>query len=354
VAEAANQYVHDVAIVIPVYQGERTLDALVDELVPLTHVGRTPSGRFFEVVEIVLVHDRGPDNSDQVIRRLSRAHQQVVRPLWLSRNYGQHAATMAGMASTSASWIVTMDEDGQHDPADISRLLDTALDQQVPLVYARSTNPPPHGRLRNSSSRTAKWLATKVLVSGDLGDYSSFRLVVGEVGRSVAAYSGHGTYLDVAFSWVVSSSATCAVRLREEGDRRSGYRWRSLASHFWRLVLTSGTRPLRVVSLLGVVLSLGGLAYAAYVIVMRLRSDVQVQGWASVIVAVLLANGVVLFSLGVISEYVGVAVRMAMGRPAYLILSDPLNGPLGHPDVAAVDGGWQAAGDQAEAVSSKP
>ncbi len=84
-------------------------------------------------------------------------------------------------------------------------------------------------------------------------DFSSYRLVVGEVGRSVAAYAGPGIYLDVAISWVARRIVTCPVEMRDEGDRPSGYSLRSLVSHFWRLVLSSGTRPLRWVSVLGAV-----------------------------------------------------------------------------------------------------
>src|SRR5262249_34947321 len=159
-------------------------------------------------------------------------------------NFGQHAATLAGMASSTAPWIVTMDEDGQHDPAAIGRMLDVALDEQRMLVYAAPTNPRPHGAFRNGTSRFARWLARRALGRGELGQYHSFRLMVGEIGRSVAAYCGQGVFLDVALSWVVERPALCPVEMRAEGDRPSGYDLRRLISHFWRLVLTSGTRPL--------------------------------------------------------------------------------------------------------------
>jgi len=325
-------YVHDVTVVIPVYSGAATLPALLDELAPLTEGGRTPRGRHFRVTEVFLVNDNGAATSDDAIRKLAATHD-VVRPIWLSRNYGQHAATLAGMASSTAAWIVTMDEDGQHDPGAIARMLDVALDEQRALVYAAPTNPPPHGAFRNATSAIVKGVATRALARGELGQYHSFRLVVGEVGRSVAAYCGQGVFLDVALSWVVERPATCPIEMRVEGDHRSGYNLRRLMSHFWRLVLTSGTRPLRAISLVGSILALAGLATAIYVMIKRLTTDVPVEGWTSVIITVLVSSGVVLFSLGVISEYLGAAVRMAMGKPPYLIVSDPRSGPLGHDEV---------------------
>lgn len=319
---------HTVAIVVPVYRGEKSLPALVDEIAPLAVDGlRTSNGHAYRVTEVLLVHDRGPDRSDDVIRELV-SQSSLIRPVWLSRNYGQHAATLAGMASTTTDWIVTLDEDGQHNPADIPRMLDVALAEQVALVYAKATNKPPHSWMRNVTSRVARAIANNLLVSGGIGDYSSYRLILGEIGRSVAAYSGHGTYLDAAISWIVPTSASCPVTLRTEVDRGSGYNLRSLMSHFWRLVMTSGTRPLRIVSVLGAVLAVLGVGVAGWVVAQKLLNDIAIQGWASVMTVLLLGFGGLLFAIGVIAEYVGVGVSMAMGRPAYLIVSDPATGPL--------------------------
>ena len=95
------------------------------------------------------------------------------------------------------------------------------------------------------------------------------------------------------------------------------------------MVLTGGTRGLRLVSLLGVAFAILGVVFAAFVIVRQLTDPVPEQGWTSLIVVILISTGVILFSLGVIAEYVGVAVNMAMGKPLYLITQDPEEGPLG-------------------------
>ena len=325
---AQGRTTHRVSIVIPVYQGEHTLGPLVAEIARLTAPTLTAAGHEFEVTELLLVHDRGPDRSDEVIRKLAAAHD-FIRPVWLSRNFGQHPATLAGMASSSGDWIVTMDEDGQHDPASIGDFLDTALEQGSQLVYAEPVNRPPHNMLRNGSSRLAKWVFSTFLTGTSEGTFQSYRMVLGEIGRSVAAYAGSGVYLDVAMGWVAGPTASCPVRLRDEGERRSGYSTRALLSHFWHMVLSSGTRALRMVSALGALFALGGVAYAIYLFVVRLISDAVPQGWTSTMVLVLLSTGAILFSLGVIAEYVDVAINMAMGKPLYLIVGDPKDGPLG-------------------------
>ena len=319
---------HRVSIIIPVYQGELTLGALVQEIAPLTLPTRTAAGNEFQVIEVLLVNDHGPDRSDEVIRELAAAHD-FIRPVWLSRNFGQHPATMAGMASSSGDWIVTMDEDGQHDPADIGDFLDVALKKGSQLVYADPVNRPPHNMVRNGGSRLAKWVFATFLTGKSDSTFQSYRMVLGEIGRSVAAYAGSGVYLDVAMGWVAGPAASCPVRLRDEGARRSGYSARALLSHFVHLVLSSGTRALRMVSALGVLCAVGGIGYAIYLLAVRFTSNAVPQGWTSTMVVVLLSTGAVLFSLGVIAEYLGVAVNMAMGKPLYLIVGDPKDGPLG-------------------------
>jgi undecaprenyl-phosphate 4-deoxy-4-formamido-L-arabinose transferase len=322
---------HRISVVIPVYQGERTLAGVIGELTPLTAGFTTPGGRQGVVEEVILAYDHGPDGSDRVIRELAAAHSWI-KPVWLSRNFGQHAATLAGIASSGGEWIVTLDEDGQHDPAFIASLLDTALDARSDLVYAQPVNRPPHGFVRNTASRVSKRMLETVFGGGRASHFNSFRLVLGEIGRSVAAYAGTGVYLDVALSWVATNPVTSPVTLRDEGDRRSGYSYRRLIAHFWRMILTSGTRGLRLVTATGALFFIGGIVFAIYLVIARFASGDVPEGWTSQMVLTALGIGVVLVSLGIIAEYLGVAVNMAMGKPAYLIVRDPAQGPWGRAD----------------------
>jgi undecaprenyl-phosphate 4-deoxy-4-formamido-L-arabinose transferase len=308
-----------------------TLRSVIDELRPLVEGFTTPAGHRARVDEVVLAYDRGPDGSGRIIRELGD-ELPWIKPVWLSRNFGQHAATLAGMASSGGEWIVTLDEDGQHDPADMRSLLDAALAERADLVYADPVNRPPHGFVRNTASKTSKRMLESVFHGGRASNFNSYRLVLGEIGRSVAAYAGTGVYLDVALGWVAARVATAPVTLREEGDRRSGYSYARLFGHFWRMVLTSGTRGLRLVTATGVIFFIGGILFALYLVAARFVSGDIPEGWTSQMVLTALGTGVILVSLGIIAEYLGVAVNTALGKPAYLIVRDPGSGPLGHAD----------------------
>jgi undecaprenyl-phosphate 4-deoxy-4-formamido-L-arabinose transferase len=318
----SEEAVHEVSVVVPLFQGARTIEALVSEIEPLTASAKTPAGRAFRVSEVLLVHDGAIDDSAAVMRALA-ARAPFVRLVWLSRNFGQHPATLAGMASTVSDWVATLDEDGQQDPADIGKLLDEALRHGAQLVYAQPTNEPPHGWFRNQSSAFAKWFFVRMLGNRALGAFNSFRLIEGEIARGVAAYCGANVYLDVALSWVVARARHCPVALRRERGRPSGYSPRRLVSHFWQLVLTSGTRPLRWIGLLGLVSIFLAFGISAVVLWGRLHHQIPVQGWTSMVVVVCFFAGFILVSLGIIAEYLGVAVSMAMGKPPYLIASRP-------------------------------
>jgi undecaprenyl-phosphate 4-deoxy-4-formamido-L-arabinose transferase len=322
---AAAPELQHLSVVVPVYQGERTLDLLLAEIEPLTKPQPTPRGRPFQVTEVVLVNDGAIDRSHDVMESLASRFPFVVL-VWLSRNFGQHPATLAGMAATSADWVATLDEDGQQNPAELGGLLDAALDRNVPLVYARPLNEPSHGPLRNTLSALAKVLSAVVVGNPGVAHFNSFRLVRGDIARTLAAYCGHGVYLDVALSWIVERDATCPVTLRPDRVRASGYTLGKLVAHFGRLLLTAGTRPLRIISILGSLSILLGMGLSAVIVWARLRHQIPVQGYTSLIVVICFFSGVILFSLGIIAEYLALTLTTAMGRPLYVTVSRPRRG----------------------------
>jgi len=311
-----------VSLVIPVYRGERTLPTLIDEITPLTIGQLTPSGIRYVICEVILVHDCGPDRSDLVMEELGDKYS-FVRPVWLSRNYGQHAATMAGMASATGDWVATIDEDGQQDPSDIGCMLDSAISAALQLVYAQPTNPPPHGWLRNTLSRISKAITTKLLGNSKIGEFNSFRLVDGEIARTLAAYCGNGVYLDVGLYWIVARIGHCPVRLRNEFARPSGYSYSKLFGHFWKLILTTGTRPLRLITLMGFGSLVVAIFITGYAFYGKFFLDNPVQGWASLLIVVSFFSGATLTSLGVIAEYLAVTMGIVMGKPLYVVGTKP-------------------------------
>ena len=309
------------SIVIPVYRAGAALESTVREVLEVCgDVSPTPGVRI-ALDELILVCDN-PGLPVEALDHLARLADldERVRVVWLSRNFGQHPATVAGIVSTNGDWVVTMDEDGQHDPAFIQEMLATAGRNRTPLVYAEPTNTRPHGAMRNAAS----WLSGRVArsVSGVPVRFNSFRLLEGSLARSACAYAGENVFLDVSLSWTCGPPSACPVQLRQE-SAPSAYNYRRLLSHFWRMIVSSGTRPLRFIAAAGVVIALTGLVVGAWLIVERIRGDIPVPGWTSVVIALLVLLGGLYVAVAVVAEYVGQAVRNTVGRPVYVRVDPP-------------------------------
>lgn len=311
------------SVVIPVFRGAETLDRVVTELLALFPADHDAK---LSLIEVILVHDGAVDDSATVIQDLSSTHPRVTA-IWLTRNYGQHAATLAGCSSTVGDWIVTMDEDGLHDPVGIATMRQRVAETGATLVYAHAGNHP-HRRWRSTTSRAAKIIVRSVFGIRGAENFSSFRLMDGYTIRALAAYCGHGVYLDVALQWVFDDPATVTTPHRQEYRTASGYSVRTLVSHFRRMILTAGTRPLRIASVVGFTFaSLGALAAVLLVIGRVTNLIPRVEGWTSVMVAMTTLLGTVLLMLGVIAEYLSMALTAVTGRPPYLIDGRPPRRP---------------------------
>lgn len=312
------------SIVVPCYRGESSLSELVGEIAPLTENQQSPGGQKWRVIEVILVFDGGAEALKKTIRNLGDQFAWI-RPVWLSRNFGQHAATFAGLSQSTGPWVVTMDEDGQHNPRDIQQLLDVAIRVEKSLVYGKPINSPNHGWHRNLASRLAKQLASRMSGRTRASLFQSFRLIEGNLARSVAQTVGPNVYFDIALSWFVDKPATADVELRAGSARKSGYSFTKLLRHFWMLFLSIGTRTMRGVTVVGIIAAATGTGLAVFFSVQKLLGSDFPAGWASQITATLTLGGLILLSLGLIAEYLGSAVNKLMGKPAFFALQSERN-----------------------------
>ena len=151
--------IQTISIVVPVYRGEETLGDLSQEIFKyftepiLIYL----NGKEIEIAlkEVILVHDGGSEESAQVIEDLAR-NNELIRPIWLSKNFGQHAATLAGIQSSNTDWIVTLDEDGRHNPSNIGKMLNQAFSSNSTVVYGINNEPDSHKFFRKITSRALK------------------------------------------------------------------------------------------------------------------------------------------------------------------------------------------------------
>lgn len=308
------------SVVVPVYSGEPYLRKLCDKFAELKQ--KWQDGNYpVALIEAVFVDDGSIDNSSDVLRELA-AKYDWVRVSWFSKNFGQHPATVAGILYTSGDWIATLDEDLQHDPKFIEQLLRRAVTEHLDIIYAKSsTSANSHSWFRDYASKGFKKFVGWVTRNQHIESFNSFRLIRGDIARSAASVAGHAGYLDIAFCWFTSRFGVEKVPLvdiRFQETQKSGYSFTKLLTHAKRMMFSSNTLLLRWCTLIGsVAMVLSAMEVTS--IFWRKLVDQQdlVRGWASLAVLSLFFGGMILFLLGIISEYLSVVCLHAQGKPTY-------------------------------------
>lgn len=309
--------------VTPVYSGAEYLRALVDALECVYEQLQT-SGKPLELIEAIFVDDGAIDDSPRILDELQRT-RPWMRVLHLSRNFGQHTATAAGILHTSGDWVVTLDEDLQHEPKHIVAMLMRAIETESDIVYGASNQRVHRSWFRNFTSTATKaivgWLAGETAIRR----FTSFRLVRGSIARAASSVATHDTYLDVVLTWFtkrIESLPLPLVDIRSNKGERSGYSLSRLLQHARRMFIAAGIRPLRLAAMIGVLTLSFSVVLATVIVILHYwRPEViLLRGWASLVVVIAFFGGLTSFLLGVALEYLSTVVLHILGKPTFFVV----------------------------------
>ena len=298
------------SVVVPVYNGAATIGELVNALRALEIAGG---------LEIVLVVDGSPDNSLAVCKQLATEPGAPIVLLSLSRNYGEHNAVMAGLARARGSYAITMDDDLQNPPGEVRRLFEYARDGGYDAVYTYSEEKK-HAAWRNLGSRFTNWCADH-LIDKPRGLYlSSFRCLSAFVREQITAgYEGPFPYVDGLVFQVTQNVSRLQVQHLPRVEGRSNYTLARLFRLWLSMFSNFSVIPLRFATLFGIAFGALGALAAVIVIVEAISDNKPPQGWASLMVAVLVLAGVQLIVVGLIGEYLGRMFLAVNRKPQYLV-----------------------------------
>jgi glycosyltransferase involved in cell wall biosynthesis len=296
------------SVVVPVYNGALSLRQLTAEL---TDVLPTLADAY----EIIFVEDDGKDNSWDVLHEIVDAFPHVVAVKHM-RNYGQHNALLCGIREARYEVIVTMDDDLQHPPTELPKLLDK-LQEGFDVVYG-TPQKERHGLLRDAASQITK-LALQSAMGVDVArNVSAFRVFRTKLREAFAGYESPVVNIDVLLTWGTTRFAAITVYHAPRQYGVSNYTLRKLIVHALNMMTGFSTLPLQLASMTGFVLTLFGVLILIYVFG-RLLFESSVPGFPFLASIIAIFSGAQLFAIGIIGEYLARMHVRIMGRPSSVV-----------------------------------
>jgi undecaprenyl-phosphate 4-deoxy-4-formamido-L-arabinose transferase len=298
-----------VSVVVPVYNSEATLAALTErldaELRP--HVA---------ALEVILVNDGSRDRSWPVVLELAERYPWV-RGIDLKRNYGQHNALLCGIRSAKLDVIVTMDDDLQHPPEEIPKLL-AVLGAGADVVYG-TPREEQHDFLRNVASRVTKIALQSTMGAETARKVSAFRAFRTSIREAFEEYRSPFVSIDVLLTWGSTRFASLAVEHRPRASGVSNYTFRKLVIHAINMMTGFSTLPLQMASIIGFSFTLVGIGVLIYVVGRYFIQGGSIPGFPFLASTIAIFSGAQLFALGIIGEYLARMHFRMMERPTYAV-----------------------------------
>lgn len=299
------------SIVIPVYNSAAILPELVRQLAALL-----PSVAVDH--EIILINDGSRDESWEAIQRLALEYP-AVRGFTMMRNYGQHNALLCGIRAATKQIIVTMDDDLQHPPEEIPRLL-AKLAESYDVVYG-TPKKEEHGVMRTLASQMTKIALQKSMGADTARRISAFRVFNTQLRNAFADYRSPFVNIDVLLTWGATRFTSLPVRHDPRREGVSNYTLMKLLTHAFNMMTGFSVLPLQIASYLGFACALFGLVILVYVFGRYVVLGYSVPGFPFLASIITIFSGAQLLALGIIGEYLSRMHFRMMERPTYVLKS---------------------------------
>lgn len=299
-----------VSFVIPCYRSEQTITHVVDEI----HKSLAELNRY--EYEIILVNDCSPDGTFEVIRGLCENDSRIVG-INLAKNFGQHAALMAGFRHVQGDIVVCLDDDGQTPADEVGKLLDK-IEEGSDVVYAKY-NHKQHSAFRNFGSHVNE-LMTRVMLGKPkelfISSYfAAKRFIIDEVIR----YENSYPYVIGLVLRSTKNITNVDVNHREREIGTSGYTLKKLLGLWFNGFTAFSVQPLRIATIMGGSFAVLGFIYALYTIIKKFVNPNVPMGFSSLMSATLVIGGMLMVMLGLIGEYIGRIYITLNNSPQYVI-----------------------------------
>ena len=299
-----------ISFVIPCYRSEYTIEAVVAEIMD------TMKGLSTYNYDIFLVNDCSPDNTFAVIRRICEKYNNVTG-INLAKNFGQHAALMAGLRKSDGDIVVCLDDDGQTPADEVGKLID-AIEQGSDVVYA-SYNSKKHSAFRNFGSHINDIMTRVMLGKPKELQLTSYFAAKRFVVDSMLQYEHSYPYVIGLVLRATKKITNVPVNHRKREVGSSGYTMRKLLSLWFNGFTAFSILPLRIATAAGAFFAIGGFLYGIYTVIKKLINPAVPMGFSSLMAAVVFFGGMLMIMLGLIGEYIGRIYICINRSPQYVI-----------------------------------
>jgi undecaprenyl-phosphate 4-deoxy-4-formamido-L-arabinose transferase len=298
-----------ISVVIPIYNGARTIEQLVDEVIKnLNHAG----------LEIILVNDGSENNTHAACVSAFNKYKGLVKYLRLAKNFGEHNTVLAGLNYATGDYAVIIDDDFQNPPAEIQKLIHEAISGKFDVVYSyydKKQCP----WYRDIGSKFNNLVATYLLNKPRDLYLSSFKCLDRFVINEVIKYKGPFPYIDGLVLRTTRNIGKVLVQHAKTRNAKSRYNLKKLLQLWLNMFVNFSVYPLRFSTFLGFLFStLGGFLAIAIIGEKIIHPEIP-QGVSSILVSILVFSGVQLIILGLIGEYIGKQFLTINRTPQYIV-----------------------------------
>ena len=298
-----------ISIVSPVYRAEKILPILVSEI-------NLVMERIGEDYEIILVDDRSPDNSWEVMKVLSSQNPKI-KSIRLSRNFGQHSAIFAGLTKAKGDWVVVMDCDMQDQPKEIAKLYKKALEGYDIVL----------GQRENRKDKFLKKLSSKLfykvfnyLSGGQFNnEIGNFGIYKKKVIDSILNINDYIKFFPLFINWVGFKSTSIPIEhsTREEG--KSSYSISRLLKLAFNVIISFSDKPLRLFINFGLGISILSFILGIYYLYLAVTHRITQPGFSSLILSIWFLSGIIISCIGIVGVYLGKTFDQTKNRPTFII-----------------------------------
>jgi glycosyltransferase involved in cell wall biosynthesis len=311
----AGSAIAGLSIVVPIYNeagGLAALHARISDVAARLQAARGLA------CEIVYVDDGSRDASLDVARTL-RPVAADVQVVSLSRNFGKEAALLAGLDHARLGAVLFMDADGQHPPNLIEKLVGHWLDDGYDVVYtakANRENEPALMRIGVKGFYALINWGARQKIPADAGD---FRLLSPRAAAALRQMPERNRFFKGLASWIGFRQFRVDYEPAERTHGRTSWSLRSLIGLSVEGLTSFSVAPLRLASLLGVLLAAGALVFSVWILIETFVYERTVPGYPSLIIGIMVIGGVQLLMIGVMGEYIGKVLSELKRRPVYFV-----------------------------------